>query len=238
MTKNFYLILFLFTSVLLLGFYFTSEIKDFLMAHLGHLGIMLVSGLLLVAPNKGKLPKKQSSSFMIDQIFGVITGTFGLLCLGNFIPVLASKLAGIEMSRFTKSAEFNRILIIVISISIFEEILFRRILAQKINNSLGFKKAIWISALIFGLVHIYSDTGIINASIAGGIFAYIYLKTNNIYLSISAHLSYNLTTYFITPVFMKNFDAINKYSIIVAVIITGLILIFGMTRILNKKANG
>ncbi len=237
MGKNIYLILFLFTSILLIGFYFTSELQSFWIAHFSHLGIMLLAGVSLVGLNKGKLPKKEISTMTANQIVGIIIGIFGLLSVSNLIPVLAMKLAGIELSGFTKSAEFNRILVVVISISIFEEILFRRILAQKINNVLGIKKAIWISALIFAISHIYTDTGILSAFIVGSVFTLIYLKTNNIYLSIIAHLLYNLTTYFLTPIFMENIDEVNKYSITVPAILIGLGLIFGMIKMLNKKAS-
>tara|TARA_B110000208_G_scaffold190303_1_gene253881 strand:- start:149 stop:763 length:615 start_codon:yes stop_codon:yes gene_type:complete len=199
---------------------------------------MLVAGLLIIGIDKGKLPNKEKTSLKINQIAGIIIGIVGLIGVSNFIPVLATKLAGIEMSGFLKSSELNRVLLVVISISIFEEILFRRILAQKIKNTLGFKKAIWISALIFAIAHIYTDTGLLSAFIAGAIFAYIYLKTNNIYLSIIAHLVYNLTTYFLTPIFIENFDGINKYSIIVSIILIGLGLMYGMIRILNKKPAG
>lgn len=238
MTKNIYLILFLFTSILLVGFYFTSELKDFWIAHFSHLGIMLIAGFTLIGIEKGILPNKEKRSFEISQVVGIIIGIIGLLGVSNFIPVLATKLAGIEISGFLKSAELNRVLLVVISISIFEEILFRRVLTQKINNTLGFKKATWISALIFAIAHIYSDTGFFSAFIAGAIFAYIYLKTNNIYLSIIAHLFYNLTTYFLIPIFITYFEVFNKYSIIFSTILIGSGLIYGMIRILNKKPAG
>ncbi|MFD1015757.1 CPBP family intramembrane glutamic endopeptidase [Winogradskyella rapida] len=234
MTKKIYLFLLLFTSILLVGFYFTSEINNFWIAHISHLGIMLIAGLSLIGLEKGKLPNKEKSSFEIIQLIGIIIGIVGLIGFSNFIPVFATKLAGIEMTGFFKTAELNRILISVISISIFEEILFRRVLAQKINNILGFKKAIWISALIFAIAHSYTDTGILSAFFAGAVFGYIYLKTKNIYLSIIAHLLYNLTTYFLTPIFIKNYDGINKYSIIISILVIGLILMYGMTRILKK----
>lgn len=237
MARSIYLILFLFTTILLVGFYFTSEIQQFWIAHLSHLGIMLLAGLSIIGIDKGNLPKKEISAFKVNQIVGIVIGVFGLISVSNLIPVLATKLAGIELSGFIKPAEFNRILLTVISISIFEEVLFRRILVQKINNVLGINNAIWISALIFAIAHIYTDTGILSAFVAGAVFAFIYIKTSNIYLSIIAHLLYNLTTYFLTPIFMDYINEINKYSITVPAILIGLGLIFGMIKILNKKTS-
>jgi len=238
MTKNIYLILLLFTAILLVGFYFTSELNNLWIAHFSHLGIMLVAGFLIIGIDKGKLPNKEKASIGISQIVGIIIGIVGLIGVSNFIPVLATKLAGIEMTGFLKTSELNSVFVVLLSITLFEEILFRRILAQKIKNTLGFKKGIWISALIFAIAHIYTETGLLSAFIAGAIFAYIYLKTNNIYLSIIAHLFYNLTTYFLTPIFIANFDGINKYSIIVSIILIGLGFMYGMIRILNKKPAG
>jgi|GEM_PF-1689847 len=238
MTKKLYLFLFLFTAIILVGFYFTSELNDFWIEHISHLGIMIIAGLTLIRLEKGKLPIKEKASFKINQFIGIIIGIIGLVGVSNFIPVLATKLAGIEITGFSKTAEFNRVLLSLIVISIFEEVLFRRVLAQKIKNILGLNKGIWISAMIFAIAHIYTDTGVLSAFIVGAIFAYIYLKTNNIYLSIIAHLFYNLTTYFLTPIFIANFDGINKYSIIVSTILIGLGLIYGMIRIFNKKPAG
>ncbi len=238
MTKKLYLFLFLFTAILLVGFYFTSELNNFWIEHFCHLGIMIIAGFSLIGLKKGKLPIKEKPSYKINQFIAIIIGIIGLVGVSNFIPVLATKLAGIEMSGILKSAELNKILVSIISISIFEEILFRRVLAQKINNILGLKKGIWISAIIFAIAHSYSDTGLLSAFIAGAIFAYIYLKTNNIYFSIIAHLIYNLTTYFLTPIFIENFERTNKYSIIISTILIGSGLMYGMIRILNKKPAG
>ncbi|MCL8009548.1 CPBP family intramembrane metalloprotease [Gelidibacter japonicus] len=238
MTRKLYLFLILFTSILLVGFYFTSILNNFWIAHFTHLGIMFIAGLTLIGLEKGKFPYKEKQSFEINQVIGIVIGIIGLIGVSNLIPVLGSKITGIQMSGFYKTAELNRILLVVISLSIFEEILFRRILAQKIKNTLGFKKAIWISALIFSIVHIYTDTGLLSAFIAGAILAYIYLKTNNIYLSIIAHLFYNLTTYFFTPLFIENFDRINNHTILISTILIGLGLMYGMISILNKKPAG
>tara|TARA_R110000868_G_scaffold385339_1_gene653186 strand:+ start:125 stop:832 length:708 start_codon:yes stop_codon:yes gene_type:complete len=217
----------------LTGFYFTSEIRSFWISHLAHLGVMLFAGLVIVGLNNNELPNKEKAKFKIHQILTIAVGVIGLIGVINFIPVLASKIAGIEMVRLLKSADLNRVFVTLISITVFEEIIFRRILAQSIKNKLGLRKGVWISALIFSLVHVYSDTGLLGAFLGGAVFAYIYLKTMNIYLSIGAHLFYNLTTYFLTPIFINNFNRLNEYSIIVSVLLIGSCFIFLMYRILR-----
>jgi len=230
MDKRIYLIVFSVLLILLIGFYLISEIEiqDFWISHIAHLGVMLLAGITIIGLNNRKLPDKGKATFKFNQVLAIVIGIIGLLAVSNFIPVLTTKIAGIEMENLIKSAEYNNIFFAIISISIFEEILFRRILAQTINNKVGFKKAVWISALIFSLGHIYSETGLLSAFLGGMVFAYLYLKTSNIFLSIGAHLSYNLSTYFLTPIFLNNFKQINEYPIILSFLIIGSGLIYLM----------
>ncbi|MBA6316951.1 CPBP family intramembrane glutamic endopeptidase [Cellulophaga baltica] len=237
MNRKTFLIIFLFLLILLVGLYFASEIRDFWIKHIAHLGVMLFAGLTIVGLNKNQLPIKEKTEFKLNQILAILGGIIGLLGVSNFIPVLATKIAGIEMEGLLKSAEIDRVLVILISITVFEEIVFRRILAQSINNKLGLTKGVWISALIFSLGHIYTETGLLSAFLGGVVFAYIYLKTKNIYLSISAHLLYNLSTYFLTPIFLDNFNRINKYSIIISILVIGSVLIYSMFWILKRTEN-
>ena len=234
MNKKIYLILLLFLTILLVGYYFTSEIKDFWINRLVGLGVMLFSGLIIVGLNKNKLPNKEKAEIEFNQVLAIAAGIIGLLGVNNFIQVLGTKVAGMEMEELIKSAGFNRYLITLIIFTVFEEIVFRRILAQFINNKLGLAKGVWISALIFSVGHIYSDTGLLYAFFGGIVFAYIYFKTRNIYLSIGAHLFYNLLTYFLTPIFADNIDSLYEYPIIITIIMIGIALIYGMVWQLRK----
>ncbi|WP_247077998.1 type II CAAX endopeptidase family protein [Cellulophaga sp. F20128] len=234
MNRKTYRVIFLFLLLLLVGFYFVSEIKEFWIKHIVHLGVMFFAGLTLVGLNKNQLPIKEKAKFKLNHILVILVGVIGLLGVSNFIPVLATKIAGIDNTGLlNRTSEINRVFAAILSLAIFEEILFRRILAQKLFNRLGLKKAVWISALIFGLTHIYTETGILSAFIGGASFAYIYLKTNNIYLSITAHLLYNITTYLLTPYFANIYTTINEYPIIISVLIVGSGLIYAMFWFLN-----
>ncbi|NJB72918.1 membrane protease YdiL (CAAX protease family) [Saonia flava] len=234
MNKKIYLILLLFLTILLAGYYFTTEIKSFWINHLAGLGVMLFSGLTIVGLNKKKLPIKEKAEFKLNQIPAITAGIIGLLGFNNFIQVLGTKVAGIEMEVLIKSAGFNKYLVTLIIFTVFEEIVFRRILAQFIKNKIGIVKGIWISALIFSVGHIYSDTGLLYAFFGGLVFAYIYFKTKNIYLSIWAHLFYNLLTYFLTPIFADNINSLYEYPIILTIIIISITLIYGMVWQLRK----
>ena len=236
MNKNLYFLLILFLVILLVGFYFTSDLTNFWISHFAHLGVMTLAGLVIVQFNLKKIPHKRKISFSITNLLAGLMGVAGLLGVSNFLPVFATKIAGIDVSGLlNRTSEINRVFVVIVSIAIFEEILFRRILAQKLYNRLGLQKAIWISALIFGLAHFYTDTCILNAFIGGASLAYIYLKTKNIYFSIIAHILYNITTYLLTPYFADNYAKINEYPVIISVLIIGSALIYGMVRILNQE---
>tara|TARA_R110002049_G_scaffold47596_2_gene136886 strand:+ start:1887 stop:2114 length:228 start_codon:yes stop_codon:yes gene_type:complete len=74
-------------------------------------------------------------------------GAFGLFGLGNFIPVLATKIAGIDITLPLNRTFETSFFVAIISLAIIEEILFPRILAQKLYNCLGLKKK------QYGLLH-------------------------------------------------------------------------------------
>ncbi len=199
---------------------------------------MILAGLLIVRVDNAKLPiKERASDFKIFQFTGIIIGVIGLVVINTFIPVFIYKQTGNAVYGFIDNTDFYRGLLILISISIFEEILFRRILVQKIKNVLGVKNAIWMSALIFAIVHVYTDSGLLLVFFSGLVLAYIYLRTNNIYFCIMAHLIYNLTVYFLTPAFAKNFDLMNHDSIMILSILIGSGLIYSMIRILNNSTD-
>ncbi len=236
MDKKLYFLLISFLAILLVGYYFTADITNFWILHFAHLGVMTMAGLAIIQFNPKNFPDKRNISFSITDLLASLMGVAGIYGVSNFISVLLTKIAGIDVAGLlNRTSEINRVFVVIISISIFEEILFRRILAQKLYNRLGLKRAVWISALIFGLVHIYTETGILNAFIGGAILAYIYLKTKNIYLSIITHLLYNIITYLSTPYFAENYATINEYPIIFSVLFIGTALIYGMVRVLNLK---
>lgn len=75
-----------------------------------------------------------------------------------------------------------------------EEIIFRKCLSKVFNNSFIF---IIISGLLFGLAHNISSIGtnqmlyIIPYGLFGSIFAYMYYKTKNIFVSMTFHFIHN-----------------------------------------------
>ena len=83
----------------------------------------------------------------------------------------------------------------VIYAPIVEEILFRGVFRRLIKNNVLF---IIISALVFGLLHTMNESSIFNMFVMalpyaslGAYLAYIYVRTNNIFSSITSHAIFN-----------------------------------------------
>lgn len=84
---------------------------------------------------------------------------------------------------------------VVIYAPIVEEILFRGVFRRLIKNNIVF---IIISALVFGILHTIGESSITNILFMslpycslGAYLAYIYVKTNNIFSSITSHAIFN-----------------------------------------------
>lgn len=89
---------------------------------------------------------------------------------------------------------YTSLLFLLIITSIVEEIFFRGFLLAKIKKHTKEITAIISTALIFALMHIIylQIYTIILAFITGIIFAYLVIKTQNLFSSITAHTTYNL----------------------------------------------
>lgn len=73
-----------------------------------------------------------------------------------------------------------------------EEILFRRIILAGLLSKYTYKKAIFISAILFALVHSTGFSPILTAFIFGLFSGYLYYKTNNLMAVILLHFFNNL----------------------------------------------
>ncbi len=99
-------------------------------------------------------------------------------------------------------------LFILVSVQpIAEEIFFRGFLLDKIEYYAGQNVAIFSTAILFGLAHMsYGKIyPVLFPMIMGVILAYIVIKTRNIYASIFAHITFNITSFIIYFVF-KSFQ--------------------------------
>lgn len=79
----------------------------------------------------------------------------------------------------------------------FEEILMRGIVFRIVEKSLGSVLALVVSAVLFGIGHLFNEGATIlaisNATIAGLLFATAYMSTRRLWLPIGMHVAWNFT---------------------------------------------
>jgi membrane protease YdiL (CAAX protease family) len=235
MTKNLYLNLLLAFIILLIGFYYSSITIDFWTARIIGFASAIISGFALIGFNYKNLPKKRNIPIKPIQILAILVGFSGMFLVIYFFQNLIYSFAGWELEKEYRPAnnELARFLVVVVIWVFVEEIYYRRIVAQKIFNQKSFAKAFWISSLVFSIGHWFSDTGLLYAFIGGLILAYLYLKTQSIWLSIFAHLYYNLMTFYITPKISERISDFNTKPKLASLVAIGLILIFIMVFLIN-----
>jgi membrane protease YdiL (CAAX protease family) len=86
------------------------------------------------------------------------------------------------------------ILTTVVLAPILEEILFRGLLLEPIREKSGATRAVLISALIFGLIHIFPQQ-VVNAFVVGIILGFIYVRTGSLVNVILIHAVNNGLAY-------------------------------------------
>jgi len=115
-----------------------------------------------------------------------------------FTGELTNELSEVMMS----TNVFARAFVVGICAPVFEELMFRKILIDKLRMH-GEYVCVVLSGLMFGLLH-GNFSQFFFATAIGMFFAFIYLRTGNILYSISLHMAVNLTTsIFTTELAMK-----------------------------------
>ena len=110
------------------------------------------------------------------------------------------------------SSAFWRILTVGILAPIVEEFVFRKFLIDRVVKY-GEWVAIITSGLMFGLFH-GNFSQFFFATLIGGIFAYVYIRTGKIWITIIYHMLLNLATSVVTTTLlgMADYEAVNRYS--------------------------
>ena len=119
---------------------------------------------------------------------------------------------------------FMEILATVIFAPIFEEIIFRFGLYEKLNKKLNYIIAMVITSIIFALLHFYKLDGILILPIISFIWNYAYYKCDNLIYPIILHFSHNI--YALSSNLISN----NTFNIII-----GVISLIGYTILYIKK---
>ena len=132
---------------------------------------------------------------LIGQLFQFLATYFGASLHIN-LTLSATGFSIYDL--LTGSNYFLNILVISIMAPIFEELLFRKFLIDRIKKY-GDKVAIITSGLFFGLFH-GNFTQFFFAAMLGMLFAYIYCKTGRIRYTIALHMIINTTSVVVSNV--------------------------------------
>lgn len=217
--------------VLMFGIEFASSflvnklIPDFAQenAALTNLGMtvidMYVIGFSLIFFLTRKLPNAsiEKKTIKPGRYIAYILMTFGLVGMGALIgyPIhnaVSSMFSSSELALadiMLDSSIGLRALVVGIMAPVFEELIFRKLLVDKLAVY-GERVAIIASGLLFGLFHANFMQGVF-ASFIGALFAYVYLRSGHIIYTIGLHAAINLTTSVGTVSLMgKYYEALNE----------------------------
>lgn len=140
--------------------------------------------------NMGLTPvKKGWKDLSVGLVFGIVSMTI------VFIVLLLTNQASVESWRPTFSLDLIIYLILFILVGFGEEILGRGFIISVLRQTKNIPAVLIISSVIFALLHgANSGIGIlplINLTLIGLLFAYMYLKSGNIWMPIGYHITWN-----------------------------------------------
>ena len=176
------------------------------------IGFPLILGLTKSIP-KRDIPKQHLGFFkFLPYIFMTFGIGIPLSFVGSIINTLLTLPFGgsntsVILELLNSSSLLPRILVVGILAPIFEELIFRKVLIDRLSRYSTFL-AIFVSGLFFGLYHgnfsqFFFATGI------GLLFAFLYSKTGKIHLTIILHMIVNLFTSVITTTALQKVHAAN-----------------------------
>ena len=102
-------------------------------------------------------------------------------------PVLSILTSFIDSEAFPL---FKNLLYVAVFVPIIEELLFRGFVLDLTLEAYGFWPSIFISAILFGLVHVVA-LSVLNAFFLGLIYGYVRIKTDSLWPSIFLHSMWN-----------------------------------------------
>lgn len=176
------------------------------------IGFPLIFGLTKRIPARD-IPKTKTGFLgFLPYIFM----TFAILVPGTIVGTIVHRAitlpfggdgSNVIAELLMKSNPIPRIIVIGILAPIFEELIFRKLLIDRLSRYGSFI-AIIVSGLFFGLFHgnfsqFFFATGI------GLLFAFLYVKTGKIHLTIILHMMVNLFSSVITTTAIQNLLKVN-----------------------------
>ena len=167
-----------------------------LLRYLPQIGTLIAFWLVITKLPKVEWKKEKMSIWEIIKMLAMAyTVSMVFLFLGDFITKLIS-VGGSEqlnvVSSLMNSNSIWAILIPTILAPVVEELIFRKLLIDRLHNY-GEKAVIIFTAICFGLFH-GNLTQALFGTCAGLFLGYVYCKTGNIFYTLFMHIALNTTT--------------------------------------------
>ena len=175
------------------------------------IGFPLICGLTKNIPAR-EIPKQKIGFFgFIPYIFM----TVGIVIVGMIIGTLVHNAitspfggsSNVLSQLLLSSSPIPRILVVGILAPVFEELIFRKILIDRLSKY-GTFLAILVSGLFFGLFH-GNFSQFFFAAMLGFLFAFLYAKTGKVILTIILHMMVNLGTSVVTTFIYQKILEVN-----------------------------
>lgn len=192
--------------------YETTE-QHLVISFFGLLGTLLVIYLFVKFvddepfANIGLFFKNHKTGFLVGLLAGFLIMAFGYLVLYAFNQIT------FEGTQFLVG-EFFMTLLLFLTVSISEELMFRGYVLRNLMESMNNFIALLLSAMVFALMHAanpnLSLVGNINLFLAGILLGLPYMYTKSLMFPIAFHFSWN----FFQSVIGFNVSGIDSYSLI------------------------
>ncbi|WP_051617591.1 CPBP family intramembrane glutamic endopeptidase [Prevotella sp. HUN102] len=142
---------------------------------------------------KRKCSELSLRKLLPDTIQGLATGSIYFITVVGIMMLLGAY--SIKTTDFNAGEQLKNF-VFFFGVAVCEEIMFRGILFRMMDRKWGFVKALIISALLFGFVHITNDNATLWSAFAisieaGLLFGTIYKWCNNLWMPIGIHWAWN-----------------------------------------------
>ena len=151
--------------------------------------------LLLTIPKSVPQKKKYHPLMWICFLFLCFFLTYLSNIIGQFVEAWIYNIWGIEVQDAVAEISYitpfgANLLFIGVLAPVFEELFYRKAIIDRLRRY-GDLPAILISGVIFGLMH-GNFSQVFYTTAIGILLGYIYLKTGNVFYTISLHMAYNI----------------------------------------------
>ncbi|MED3793974.1 type II CAAX endopeptidase family protein [Niallia alba] len=143
-------------------------------------------------------PRKEKSSWgkyvfleLLGDLIAVTLLFFVILIIALNSESLIQEIINSDSEVGDSTFFIGSLFVTILVAPIVEELLFRGILFNKWSESLGAKKALFLTSFLFGVFHIGSSPIFIGQLLAGFLFCLVYMRTKSLVLPILLHIGNN-----------------------------------------------